>query len=264
MDEQTLVGIKGIVNIVSSAVELLVEKIANFTEWYRANQDKIQEYIEGIEKLAYWQNAVDKLTESQIVFTEPMSGEIIDRINKAKSVENFILEYYSENGSERLEKLIGRCGSAKEVLAYKKLYPQVVVASEMGCYQLACLGLFTLEDGILADVTNEPKNTNFNNRIKKLENKINDKIPLSDIDLQILEIIVTFDKFKETAFGNSNFNEAEPNYLNRHWTLHGRSRREYTKLDFIRMLLSLDALIFMMNLTEQPESEDSEDKEDEL
>lgn len=216
MDEQTLVGIKGIVNIVSSAVELLVEKIANFTEWYRANQDKIQEYIDGIEKLAYWQNAVDKLTESQIVFTEPMSGEIIDRINKAKSVENFILEYYSENGSERLEKLIGRCGSAKEVLAYKKLYPQVVVASEMGYYQLACLGLFTLEDGILADVTNEPKNTNFNNRIKKLENKINDKIPLSDIDLQILEIIVTFDKFKETAFGNSNFNEVEPNYLNRH------------------------------------------------
>lgn len=264
MDEQTLVGIKGIVNIVSSAVELLVKKIANFTERYRANQDKIQEYIDGIEKLAYWQNAVDKLTESQIVFTEPMSGEIIDRINKAKSAENFILEYYSENGSKRLEKLIGRCGSAKEVLAYKKLYPQVVVASEMGCYQLACLGLFTLEDGILADVTNEPKNTNFNNRIKKLENKINDKIPLSDIDLQILEIIVTFDKFKETAFGNSNFNEAEPNYLNRHWTLHGRSRREYTKLDFIRMLLSLDALIFMMNLTEQPESEGSEDKEDEL
>lgn len=264
MDEQTLVGIKGIVNIVSSAVELLVKKIENFTEWYRANQDKIQEYIDGIEKLAYWQNAVDKLTESQIVFTEPMSGEIIDRINKAKSAENFILEYYSENGSERLEKLIGRCGSAKEVLAYKKLYPQVVVASEMECYQLACLGLFTLEDGILADVTNEPKNTNFNNRIKKLENKINDKIPLSDIDLQILEIIVTFDKFKETTFGNSNFNEAEPNYLNRHWTLHGRSRREYTKLDFIRMLLSLDALIFMMNLTEQPESEDSEDKEDEL
>lgn len=264
MDEQTLVGIKGIVSIVSSAVELLVKKIANFTEWYRANQDKIQEYIDGIEKLTYWQNAVDKLTESQIVFTEPMSGEIIDRINKAKSAENFILEYYSENGSERLEKLIGRCGSAKEVLAYKKLYPQVVVASEMGCYQLACLGLFTLEDGILADVTNEPKNTNFNNRIKKLENKINDKIPLSDIDLQILEIIVAFDKFKETAFGNSNFNEAEPNYLNRHWTLHGRSRREYTKLDFIRMLLSLDALIFMMNLTEQPESEGSEDKEDEL
>ncbi len=48
MDEQTLVGIKGIVNIVSSAVELLVKKIANFTEWYRANQDKIQEYIDGI------------------------------------------------------------------------------------------------------------------------------------------------------------------------------------------------------------------------
>lgn len=264
MDEQTLVGIKGIVNIVSSAVELLVKKIANFTEWYRANQDKIQEYIDGIEKLAYWQNAVDKLTESQIVFTEPMSGEIIDRINKAKSAENFILEYYSENGSERLEKLIGRCGSAKEVLAYKKLYPQVVVASEMGCYQLACLGLFTLEDGILADVTNEPKNTSFNNRIKKLENKINDKIQLSDIDLQILEIIMTFDKFKEMAFENSNFNEAEPNYLNRHWTLHGRSRREYTKLDFIRMILSLDALIFMMNLTEQAKAEGSEDKEDEL
>lgn len=264
MDEQTLVGIKGIVNIVSSAFELLVEKIANFTEWYHINQDKIQEYIDGIEKLAYWQNAVDRLTESKIVFTEPMSEEIIDEINKAKNVENFILGYYSENGNERLKKLIGRCGSAKEILAYKKLYPQVVVASEMGCYQLACLGLFTLEDGILADVTNEPKNTNFNSRIKKLENKINDKIPLSDIDLRILEIIVTFDKFKETAFGNSNFNEAEPNYLNRHWTLHGRSRREYTKLDFIRMLLSLDALIFMMNLTEQPESEDSEDKEDEL
>lgn len=53
MDEQTLVGIKGIVNIVSSAFELLFRKIANFTEWYHINQDKIQEYIDGIEKLAY-------------------------------------------------------------------------------------------------------------------------------------------------------------------------------------------------------------------
>lgn len=132
----------------------------------------------------------------------------------------------------------------------------------MGCYHLACLGMFTLEDGILSDITGDAKSTSFQKRIKQLENKINEKLPLSDVDLQTWTIIVSFERFEDTAFGSSDFNRVEPEYMNRHWTLHGRSRREYTKADYIKMLLSLDALVFMVSLTE--ETENIEEKTDEL
>ena len=77
--------------------------------------------------------------------------------------------------------------------------------------------------------------------------------------MKVFAVMISIGAFQETAFGNSDFDKPEPSYLNRHWTLHGRSHRDFTKMDYIKMLLSLDALIFMANLAER-----TEEKTDEL
>lgn len=166
---------------------------------------------------------------------------------------------HTENEEKCLRNLVERCGAAECVIAYKKLYPQIVIAAEMGCFQLACLGLFSLEDGILSDIVNQPKNTSFKKRMREIEDKINNKIPPSQTDLKVFAVMISIGAFQETAFGNSDFDKPEPSYLNRHWILHGRSHRDFTKMDYIKMLLSLDALIFMANLAER-----TEEKTDEL
>lgn len=261
MDDQVLYEKNWVTEIIKT-LKLFAEKVNSFVNWANENQDSINRYFVAFGNLLQWQSAVNKLSEKQIVFTDVWTKDLIERVNAAETAEKFILEYYTENENVRLQSLITRCGKAKQVSEYKKLYPQIVIAAEMGCYHLACLGMFTLEDGILSDITGDAKSTSFQKRIKQLENKINEKLPLSDVDLQTWTIIVSFERFEDTAFGSSDFNRVEPEYMNRHWTLHGRSRREYTKADYIKMLLSLDALVFMVSLTE--ETENIEEKTDEL
>lgn len=256
--------IRAKMDYISRTMQQFLKKMDCFKDWWKANQDVIDDYIVAFGKLHRWQNAVDKLKKSQIVFTEPMTKEVIDEVYAAQDADSFLLKYYTENDGKKLDELVHRCGKARQVLEYKNLYPEVIVASQMRCYQLACLGLFSLEDGILADIAEDPKNTSFKKRIKELEDKIDAKLPLSDIDLQIWAIFIAFDSFKETAFANSHFNKSEPDGLNRNWALHGRSRRNYTVVDFIKMLLSLDALILLTNIADKADQEDAEDKEDEL
>lgn len=261
MDDQTL-SEKNWVDELIKTLKLVAEKVNGFMNWVGKNQDSIDEYFAVFASLQRWQNAVNKLSDKQIVFTDVLTKDLIESVNKAKTAEDFILEYYAEDGNACFQNLITRCGKTKQVSEYKKLYPQIIVAAEMGCYHLACLGMFALEDGILSDITSDLKSTSFQKRINELENKINERLPLSDVDLKMWAIIVSFEKFKNTAFGNSDFNKEEPEHINRHWILYGRSHREYTKVDYIKMLLSLDALLFMANLTEK--NEDVEDKMDEL
>lgn len=259
MDNQTLFDVKNAVEVMSKALKLFAEKITELMNWYHINQDTINEYFKAFGNLILWRNAVNRLSENQIVFTEQLSGDMIEKVNKSTNVDEIILEYYTENEEKCLRNLVERCGAAECVIAYKKLYPQIVIAAEMGCFQLACLGLFSLEDGILSDIVNQPKNTSFKKRMREIEDKINNKIPPSQTDLKVFAVMISIGAFQETAFGNSDFDKPEPSYLNRHWILHGRSHRDFTKMDYIKMLLSLDALIFMANLAER-----TEEKTDEL
>ena len=182
MDNQTLFDVKNAVEVMSKALKLFAEKITELMNWYHINQDTINEYLKAFGNLILWRNAVNRLSENQIVFTEQLSGDMIEKVNKSTNVDEVILEYYTENEEKCLRNLVERCGAAECVIAYKKLYPQIVIAAEMGCFQLACLGLFSLEDGILSDIVNQPKNTSFKKRMREIEDKINNKIPPSQTD----------------------------------------------------------------------------------
>ena len=227
MDNQTLFDVKNAVEVMSKALKLFAEKITELMNLYHINQDTINEYLKAFGNLILWRNAVNRLSENQIVFTEQLSGDMIEKVNKSTNVDETILEYYTENEEKCLRNLVERCGTAERVIAYKKLYPQIVIAAKMGCFQLACLGLFSLEDGVLSDIVNQQKNTSFKKRMREIEDKINNKIPPSQTDLKVFAVMISIGAFQETAFGNSDFDKPEPSYLNRHWTLHGRSHRDF-------------------------------------
>ena len=131
MDNQTLFDVKNAVEVMSKALKLFAEKITELMNWYHINQDTINEYLKAFGNLILWRNAVNRLSENQIVFTEQLSGDMIEKVNKSTNVDEFILEYYTENEEKCLRNLVERCGTAERVIAYKKLYPQIVIAAEM-------------------------------------------------------------------------------------------------------------------------------------
>ena len=67
---------------------------------------------------------------------------------------------------------------------------------------------------------------------------------LSEIDWKTLCIYKAFKSFDTSFSCNSGFSGQEPQIVNRHWDLHGRTHTEHGKIDFLKVLLWLDAIFF--------------------
>ena len=110
--------------------------------------------------------------------------------------------------------------------------------------------MFSLLDGVLADVSHMITATNFKSRIQAIESKISDKIELNEIDRKTLCIYTSIEQMKDSVFGDSRFTDVEPEGINRHWIIHGRTRKVYLKYDFLKVLLCLDAICYMSHLAD--------------
>ena len=67
MDNRTLFDVKNAVEVMSKALKLFAEKITELMNWYHINQDTINEYLKAFGNLILWRNAVNRLSENQIV-----------------------------------------------------------------------------------------------------------------------------------------------------------------------------------------------------
>ena len=76
------------------------------------------------------------------------------------------------------------------------------------------------------------------------------EVDLNDVDRKTLCIYTSTEQIKESMFGRSDFEAPEPDNLNRHWVIHGRTRKAYSKYDFLKITLWLDAIFYMAQLTE--------------
>ncbi len=212
--------------------------------WYEQNNTEIKEYLMLFADFSCWLTAVQKLAENQIVFTGDLTLELAQNICKSKNLCVIMEQYYTENNNCKINAVIERCQQAKKLSAYSSLFTQILIAYQHKHYQLACLGMLAVVDGALSDVS-ESKITSFKDRLQDIKRKISNKYKLTDLEKQLFCIYIAMNRFKESIFEYSDFSQAEPNNLNRHWLIHGRTRREYTNFDFIKTILWLDAIIFL-------------------
>lgn len=218
--------------------------------WYERNAEKIAKYLLVFADFAVWCSATDKLTKNQIVFTDDLSIEFAEKICKSENVQELVEEYYFDNDEQNMRMLMDRCEAYKETAPYKELYIQTLDAYQRAQYHLACIGMFSLLDGVLADVSHMITATNFKSRIQAIESKISNKIELNEIDRKTLCIYTSIEQMKDSVFGDSRFTDVEPEGINRHWVIHGRTRKVYLKYDFLKVLLCLDAICYMSHLAD--------------
>ena len=232
--------LNGIIYVVQKAVAVFEAA----QDWYLQNAEKIHEYFTMFIDFGCFVSAIQKLAENQIIFTGDLTLELAQNICESDHLCSIIEQYYTENNNQEINAVIERCQKAKQLTEYSPLFSQILTAYQYKHYHLACLGMLAVIDGTLSDVS-ENKKTNYKKRLQKIEEKIADKYELTDFEKKLFCIYVAMDHFEESIFQNSDFSEDEPNGLNRHWMIHGRTRREYTNLDFIKTLLWLDAIIFL-------------------
>ena len=112
-------------------------------------------------------------------------------------------------------------------------------------YDLCAIGITVVIDGELSVITGDP-GTNIKRRIEPLLEKLDDDEVLSEDEYSLFSLYLTVDETMKTFAASSNFgNEKEPQYINRHWTMHGRTQRRKTKMDCVKLLRFLYAIILL-------------------
>lgn len=212
--------------------------------WRQQNADNIANYLLVFAEFSEWSVATNKLIENQFVFTDNLSAGLAHEICQGTDVDEIMNRYYFDNDGQNMKMLIQRCKSSDYIQKYGELYNQILNAYSREDYLLACIGLFSLVDGLLADCSGINR-TGFQKRLECIADKFSDKAELNEIDRKTICIYEAFKKFDCSVFKDSRFTEAEPQAVNRHWDVHGRTHREHTRIDFLKVHLWLDAVIYL-------------------
>lgn len=134
------------------------------------------------------------------------------------------------------EEIIAGIDNSNIDIYYKGVFKQSYQAFSQDLFHPALTSLTAIADGLLADAVQENK-IKFYVRINTLENNLN----LSDF-ISIAELASVKKSVEIWAASSENFKE-EPNNYNRHWLMHGRTRRCLGKKDYYQLLSFVDTLI---------------------
>lgn len=225
-------------------IELMGNAFLSFHNWYTQNAATIAQYVCAFSNLSLWYGTVEILAGQQIVFTEDLSAELIAEINATDNVSGVIENYFFSNDAQRMDKMVSRCQIFLQSSSYTELFHEIITAYSSSHYHLACIGMFALVDGVLADFSQNSA-TSYRKRIRDIKMKMDNRLRLNDLDRRTLCILKSISSFDKSVFRDQYFDSNEPEDLNRHWVIHGRTHREYDRFDFLKILLWLDAIALL-------------------
>lgn len=208
------------------------------------NYDAIADYIETFREIGCFFAAVDKLKKNQFVFTDDIDSAFAQRICNSENVDEEVENYFFSPTDERANSMIGRCEMALEYESDKRLFRQIEHAYRNEHFQLACIGLFVLVDGVLSRISKNDA-TNFKTRVDTVRAKVTRKTRLTDLDKKTIVICLSLCDVSDSMFKRRPFSQEEPSELDRNWLLHGRADKDLNRIDFMKEIMFLDAICSM-------------------
>ena len=238
-----------ILNGIATFMQGAVAVFKKAGEWYRDNEETIRNFIISFSNFSTCCSAIEKMAQRQIMFSDDISIDFAEAICNSDNIDTLVEDYYFGTDTHHIDIVMNRCDKAKCLRDYQNLFLQITDTYSRQQYHLACIGLFAIADGLMADISTMKKSTSFEKRIKSIEQKMADKIELDTIDRRTFFIHLQFDSLGDnlsnSVFGFSDFTKDEPNELDRHWLLHGRTHKTYSRYDFLKILLWIDQLVFL-------------------
>ena len=228
--------------------------LKSVNDWWSEHQDGIKTILTGLLEFSTWYSAAEKMIDEQIVFTDVITDHFAREIIDADSIEKVVRKYYFDNEQEKFNELFNRCIEYKQVSSFKKLFNQICNAYKNCDYEICCIALFTITDGLLSAISHD-NSTAYKRRIDALREKIDKRTSLSDFDRRVLTAYTAMYKFDKSIFAFSDFDseETEIEGINRHWLLHGRTDKDYDEFDVLKVLLWIEALVLIDNYEKSTE-----------
>lgn len=210
-----------------------------------AISDRFAELAKSLSEWSRPYRAIEKLAENQYVYWDYLDDEFIDTILQSHNINKTMRELNSKQNYAEIKAIASKCFQSPRITSYHKIFSQSMTAFENGDTDLALLGFISIIDGLLSDVSNKITATNIYSRANPILEKLENSEVIEDSEYAELALLITFRNSMELLGANSKFDQEEPKNLNRHWIMHGRSRRRKTKLDCVKMIRFIYGIILI-------------------
>ena len=207
----------------------------------------ISEINQWFEKTMLPINATIKLAEKQFISLDYLDGKLINEIMQADNIDSMM----NENSEIRkyIDTAIDELKKKPLIKPYDALYQQSITAYENDLFDLAVLGFFAIIDGLLSDITMDRASVKIKQRTEKAVNSDSIHVSVDIVDINKAIQKASLLRVSELLSESKSFSGEEPETLNRHWSMHGRTRTKKTKVDCEKLILFIYGLISIAGTT---------------
>ena len=195
--------------------------------------------------------AIEILADEQYVYWDYFDSDFVELILESENITETLESLNRKSGYEETNQIIGKCLVDNRILPYKKLFIQATDAFQSGSYELAVCGLLPIIDGLLSDVSKD-NITNIPKRLNPILEKVKNNESLDNDEYALYSLVVTVENMMTSLSDHRAFSsDTEPDGINRHWILHGRSRRENTALDSVKLIRFIYGILLLDNFSRE-------------
>lgn len=221
-------------NIIQPMVEFQ-KRVTEITRPLAEFQKNIATLVAPLAEYAKIASAAELLGKNQFVFWDYISKDFALEILQSEDINGLMLEHYTRNESTQIKETIQACKSNKLIKLYTRLFSQSIFAYNHKQYHLAIMGLLGVVDGLLSDISKKT-GTHIESRAKAITDKLSDDIELSQEDFSVWFLYSSFMDIVKGIGATAPFDGEEPKLLNRHWIMHGRTKKKISQLDCIKII----------------------------
>lgn len=226
---------------------VLQNEIAKITNTFNDFLKYIPEIFEPLSKFSRQIKAIDKLGENQLIWIKTLDEELVDNLLATTLSEKVITDYLDSTNYLEINNTINISRKSNFLTESKIIYSQSISAYQKQLYHLSCIGMISIIDFLLSEISGE-SGTKFSNKVNLVLKKINREEILENNEIRYFYIFLSIEKTLNTLFEYSDFTKTEPVNLNRHWIAHGRTNRKYCKLDCIKLINLIYALLLIRSI----------------
>ncbi|MCR4755746.1 MAG: hypothetical protein K5868_09500 [Lachnospiraceae bacterium] len=184
------------------------------------------------------------LGEHQYIQWERMPESFVEDIYNSSNIDKTLRLMYEREKYKSFYTVANSCIESGILGRNDRIIHQAVNSFANKDYDLASIGITVVLDGTLSRITGNVT-TNIKSRVNQLLQQLNEDEELTNEEYALLTLYISLDNALGTFAASLPFDGIEPSCINRHWMVHGRSSRRRTKMDCVKLIRFLYAVIII-------------------
>lgn len=189
--------------------------------------------------------AVEKLvTEGWTLPAElPITAvSALGNTDKLDDVNDFMEQFYAYDDYRNMKAMIKGIQESKIKVGLKKLVNECWNAFNVKMYAICATSLLSVIEGILSEFSDDKQDV----RMMKICQKHVDSFPNNGSTI-MKHVWISYNQFIRNLYKKSDFTASEPDTINRHWLLHGRSDFKVEEIECMKLFNAIHSLCMVIN-----------------